>query len=102
MIVVDAIGWACAAAVLAAYALVVRTPEAATGRRYLALNLVGSAGLAVSGAGHAAWPSAVLNLLWLGLALHAFRVRATSRDPVCRQRDAGVKRRRLFGTTRTC
>jgi hypothetical protein len=75
VIVVDVIGWACAAAVLVAYALVIRTPRAVTGRRYLALNLAGSAGLAASGASHAAWPSAVLNLLWLGLALHSFRSR---------------------------
>jgi hypothetical protein len=80
MIVVDVIGWACAAAVLVAYALVIRTPEAVTGRRYLALNLVGSAGLTASAASHAAWPSAVLNLLWLGLALHASRGRGGSRQ----------------------
>jgi hypothetical protein len=80
VIVVDMIGWACAAAVLVAYALVIRTPEAVTGRRYLALNLVGSAGLTVSGAGHAAWPSAALNLLWLCLALHAYRGRGGSRQ----------------------
>ena len=77
MIVVDMIGWACAVAVLVAYALVLRTPAAVTGRPYLALNVVGSAGLAASGASHAAWPSAVLNLLWLGLAVHGVRNRRT-------------------------
>lgn len=79
MIVVEVIGWAGAVAVLVAYALVIRTPEAVTGRRYLLLNLGGSAGLAVSGAAHAAWPSAVLNLLWLGLALHGFRTSRAAR-----------------------
>ncbi len=79
MIVIEVVGWAGAVAVLVAYALVIRTPGAVTGRRYLLLNLGGSAGLAVSGAAHAAWPSAVLNLLWLGLALHGFRTSRAAR-----------------------
>ncbi len=79
MIVVEVVGWAGAVAVLVAYALIIRTPEAVTGAPYLALNLAGSAGLAVSGAAHAAWPSAVLNLLWLGLALHGFRTSRAAR-----------------------
>ncbi len=87
MILVDAIGWASAVAVLAGYAMVIRTPEAVTGAPYLALNLAGSAGLAVSGAAHAAWPSAVLNVLWLGLALHGFR---TSRAARRSARDAAA------------
>ncbi len=79
MIVVEVVGWAGAVAVLVAYAMVIRTPAAVTGAPYLALNLAGSAGLAVSGAAHAAWPSAVLNMLWLGLALHGFRTSRAAR-----------------------
>ncbi len=79
MIVIEVIGWAGAVAVLVAYAIVIRSPDAVTGHRYLLLNLGGSAGLAVSGAVHAAWPSAVLNLLWLGLALHGFRTSRAAR-----------------------
>jgi hypothetical protein len=69
--VADALGWAGAAALLLAHALVTREPTRAAGSRYLALNLAGSAGLAASAGAHAAWPSAVLNLLWLALGLTA-------------------------------
>ena len=79
MILVEVIGWAGAVAVLVAYAMVIRTPAAVTGPRYLALNLAGSAALALSGAVHAAWPSAVLNTLWLGLAVHGFRTGRAAR-----------------------
>ncbi|GAA4606339.1 hypothetical protein BJY16_005779 [Actinoplanes octamycinicus] len=71
----DLLGWAGAGALLLAHALVTHDPEQAAGGRYLLLNLAGSAGLAASGVVHAAWPSAVLNLLWLVLGLTAFRRR---------------------------
>lgn len=70
---VDAVGWLGAGALLLAFALLTagRLPAGSTG--YLLLNLAGSAGLALNGAAHAAWPSAALNLLWLAIgaaALH--------------------------------
>jgi len=55
---VDVIGWAGAGALLLAYALVTRDPAASAARRYLLLNLAGSAGLAANGVVHGAWPSA--------------------------------------------
>lgn len=79
--VVDVLGWTGAVAVLVGYALVIRCPDAASGRRYTALNVAGSAGLAASGAVHAAWPSAVLNLLWLGLAVHSLHRRHARATP---------------------
>lgn len=74
----DALGWVGAGALLLGYALVTRVPAATAGRRYLALNLAGSAGLAANGLAHDAWPSATLNLLWLALALNALRQRLTN------------------------
>ncbi len=74
-VAVDILGWAGAAALLLAYALITREPTTAAGHRYLILNLAGSAGLAANGAAHAAWPSMALNLLWLALALNALRRR---------------------------
>ncbi len=76
----DLVGWAGAAALLLAYALVTRNPTQATGRGYLALNLAGSTGLAANGAAHTAWPSTVLNLLWLAIALIAFARRRSTTD----------------------
>ena len=46
VLVLDALGWASAAGVLFAYALLTRDPAAATSWRYLALNVAGSAGTA--------------------------------------------------------
>jgi hypothetical protein len=80
VLALDAIGWVCAAMVLVAYGLLTRDPATATGRRYVALNVAGSAGLAVNGVAHAAWPSAVLNALWLAFALIAVRQRRAAED----------------------
>jgi len=88
--VVDVIGWAGAGALLLAYALVTRDPAAAAGRRYLILNLAGSAGLAANGVVHAAWPSAGLNLLWLAIALTALgRSRVTRSRTACTKTPRG-------------
>ncbi|BBH69908.1 hypothetical protein ACTI_65930 [Actinoplanes sp. OR16] len=80
MLIADLLGWAGAGALLIGYALVTRDPRQAGGGRYLALNLLGSAGLAASGAAHAAWPSAVLNLLWLLLGVAALVRYLTERN----------------------
>ncbi len=81
---VDVIGWAGAGALLLAYALVTRDPAASAARRYLLLNLAGSAGLAANGVVHGAWPSAGLNLLWLVIALAALgRSRAPHGRSAC-------------------
>jgi hypothetical protein len=73
VIVVDAIGWLAAAALLLAYALVTTSRIQPTGLGYLLLNIAGSAGLALNAAAHSALPSMALNVLWLGFGLHAVR-----------------------------
>ncbi|SHN47477.1 CBU_0592 family membrane protein [Cryptosporangium aurantiacum] len=73
----EIVGWAGAAALLAGYALLSlgRIPHSG---RYQVLNLAGSAGLALNGVVHQAWPSAVLNLLWVGIGVVALgRLRRT-------------------------
>ncbi|GAA3398428.1 CBU_0592 family membrane protein [Cryptosporangium minutisporangium] len=62
----EIVGWAGAAALLAGYALLSlgRIPHS---RRYQVLNLAGSAGLAINGVVHQAWPSTVLNLVWVAI-----------------------------------
>jgi hypothetical protein len=39
------------------------------------LNLLGAGGLAFNGAYHHAWPSAALNVIWLGIGALALRGR---------------------------
>jgi hypothetical protein len=65
MTVINALGWLGAAALLIAYALLERAVIQAGSRTYAALNLFGSAGLAIASAAVAAWPSTTLNAIWL-------------------------------------
>ncbi|WP_051570996.1 CBU_0592 family membrane protein [Cryptosporangium arvum] len=59
-------GWVGALALLAGYALLSlgRIPS---GGRYHVFNLVGAAGLIVNGAAHGAWPSTMLNVVWVAI-----------------------------------
>lgn len=65
--IIEVVGWAGAVILLVAYALLTRGTIAVDSGRYVGLNLVGSGALLLNGAYHAAWPSAVLNLLWLAI-----------------------------------
>ncbi|WP_344968124.1 CBU_0592 family membrane protein [Streptosporangium fragile] len=69
-VLVNLLGWAGAAAMLYGYAMVSASRMAGDGMTYQAINLVGAAALMVNTAYHAAWPSAVLNVVWgaVGLA----------------------------------
>lgn len=71
-VLTDAVGWVGAGCLLAGYALV-SAGRIGAGRRYQVINLAGSIGLAVNGAVHRAWPSTVLNVIWLGIGLVALR-----------------------------
>lgn len=80
MIVAEVIGWAGALALLVAHWLLVTGRVGADGGPYLLLNAGGASGLALNGAVHAAWPSAALNLLWLGIGARATIPRHRSRS----------------------
>jgi hypothetical protein len=64
-IAVEAAGWAGALLILSGYALI--TTGRLTGKSllYQGINVFGAAGFAINGWWHAAWPSAVLNIVWL-------------------------------------
>lgn len=66
---VTVVGWAAAVVVLAAYWLVTDGRVAATSLPYLGLNAAGATGLAISAAAAHAWPSAAVNVIWLGIGL---------------------------------
>ncbi|MEU4512705.1 hypothetical protein AB0G05_24710 [Nonomuraea wenchangensis] len=65
------VGWAGAAALLAAYALVSTGRIPGDGLTYQAMNLFGAVGLMVNSAWSAAWPSAGLNLVWAAIGVVA-------------------------------
>ena len=70
-LLIEVAGWGGATLILGAYALL--TAERVTSRSalYQAMNVVGAAGFIVNGWWHGAIPSAVLNVIWMGIGLAA-------------------------------
>lgn len=66
---IDAAGWAGMALLVSAYGLVTAGRLAGTALTFQLMNLVGGAALMVNSAWYGAWPSAVLNLIWVGIGL---------------------------------
>ena len=66
-----AVGWAGAALLLSAYALVSTNRLAGGGVTFQLMNLAGAAGLAANSAVNGAWPSVALNLVWIAVGLTA-------------------------------
>lgn len=66
---VEAAGWTGALLILAAYALVSMRRVAPDSIAYQAMNIVGAAGFVINGLAHGAMPSAVLNIIWIGIGV---------------------------------
>ncbi len=66
----EVVGWVGTVFILAGYFLlsVGRIPN---GRIYQWFNLVGAIGLLINGAIHGAWPSVILNVVWIAIAVFA-------------------------------
>lgn len=81
-ILVDALGWAGAIALLAAYALISAHKVKSGSWLYQGLNLAGSAGLIVNSTYYGAYPSTFVNVVWSGIAIAALVVagRKAERD----------------------
>jgi len=76
-LIIEIIGWIAAALILGAYALLSAGKMEARSRSYQIMNIVGSAGFIVNSGWNGAMPSAVLNVIWLGIGLVAmWRIRA--------------------------
>lgn len=85
---VTVIGWLAAVIVLASYALLTSGRLAPSSVPYLAMNAVGAIGLAVSTAVAHAWPSSVVNIIWLVIGIRPLvrawftaRAAAAARSP---------------------
>jgi hypothetical protein len=70
-IAVEVVGWAGAALILFAYLLLSAGRVTGQSLSYQAMNVLGAAGFIVNGWWHRALPSAVLNILWLGIGVLA-------------------------------
>ncbi len=67
-LLVEIAGWIGAGLILLAYALVSSGRIAARSVSFQLLNLLGAAGFVVNSGFHGAWPSAILNVIWIGIA----------------------------------
>ena len=70
---IDIAGWTGTVLVLGSYALISSGKLQPRSALYQWMNLVGAIGLAINSGWNGAWPSAGLNVVWLGIALFAMR-----------------------------
>ncbi len=75
----DAIGWAGAAALLVAYAMVSSKKLEGDSTAFQFLNIVGSLLLAVNTVFYRAYPSSFVNMIWIAVFSIATRKRIPSR-----------------------
>lgn len=64
-------GWIGGVALICAYAMVSFGKLSSKGAEFQSLNLAGSLMLAANSAWHHAWPSACVNLIWIGVGTAA-------------------------------
>jgi len=74
-LLLDIAGWLAAVLLLAAYWLISTKRVEGDSTGYQSLNIVGSILLMANTAYYGAYPSAFVNLVWLGIALYAIRGR---------------------------
>ena len=80
LILVEALGWLGAALILAAYALLTAGKVTARSPLYQWMNVAGAAGFIVNSGFNGAYPSAVLNVVWMGIgAVALLRMHSASR-----------------------
>ena len=69
--IVEIIGWAAAVLILASYVLLSLGRLEAQSIAYQGMNIGGAAGFIVNSGYNGAIPSAVLNIVWMGIGLFA-------------------------------
>ena len=68
---IEITGWVGAVTVLLAYGLLSTDRLSSRSRLYQLLNIAGAVGLVINSAWNGAIPSAVVNLIWIGIGVHA-------------------------------
>jgi hypothetical protein len=71
--IIDIAGWSGTVLVLGSYALISAGKLQPRSALYQGMNVAGAIGLALNSGWNGAWPSAGLNVVWLGIALAALR-----------------------------
>jgi len=70
-LLIEVIGWTSAVLILVAYAMLSTGKLDGRSRLYQGMNVVGAAGFIVNSGWNGAYPSAVLNVIWMGIGLYA-------------------------------
>ncbi len=68
--VVEVIGWTAAAMMLSAYLLLTSGRLSSISKTYQWLNVLSGAGFVVNSGWNGAYPSASLNLIWMGIGIY--------------------------------
>ena len=68
-IAIELVGWIAALLILVAYLLVSIGRLSGRSARFQWLNVAGAGGFIVNSGSHGAWPSTVLNAIWLAIGL---------------------------------
>ncbi len=79
-VAIEVIGWIGAVLILAAYFLLSAGRLDAKSPVYQWLNVVGAAGFIANSGWNGAWPSAALNVVWVGIGVFALIRIATRRQ----------------------
>ena len=76
----EIVGWIGAVLILVAYGMLTAGRLTARSPAYQWLNVIGAAGFIVNSGWNGAWPSAILNVIWVGIGVVAL-VRLAIRSP---------------------
>jgi hypothetical protein len=76
---IEVIGWTGAALILGAYALLSAGKLRADSVAYHLMNILGAAGFVINSGWNRALPSAVMNVVWIGIGMYALSQRRKSR-----------------------
>ncbi len=68
---IEIIGWTGAALILGAYALLSANRLRAESVTYHLMNILGAAGFVINSGYNGALPSAVMNIVWIGIGVYA-------------------------------
>ena len=69
-LLVEVIGWVAAVMMLSAYLLLTSGRLSSTSKSYQWLNVLSGAGFVVNSGWNGAYPSASLNLIWMGIGIY--------------------------------
>ena len=72
---IEVIGWTGAALILGAYALLSANKLRADSVAYHLMNILGAAGFVINSGWNHALPSAVMNVVWIGIGVYALSQR---------------------------